>query len=130
MALPDNWTVDFDILLDEIKDFVRKKDNIADTKFAEPEIISMYDRKIYKTAKKIVELYEKHNNVWGDKIEYMPKEQLIREKLRDMRHELTVLQDIADKDDSVGFGVYLDLQRIIGEIDSLFWYNFREDIKQ
>lgn len=65
MAGPDNWTVDFDILSDDIKDFVRKKDNIADTAFAEPEIISMYNRKIYNTAKKIVELYEKHNNVWA-----------------------------------------------------------------
>lgn len=64
MAGPDNWTVDFDMLPDEIKDFVRKKDNIADTEFAEPGIINMYNRKIYNTAKSIVALYEKHNNIW------------------------------------------------------------------
>lgn len=60
----------------------------------------------------------------------MDKQQLIREKLLDMRQELVTLQDIADKDESVPFGIYLDLQRVIGEIDSLFWYNFREEIKQ
>lgn len=60
----------------------------------------------------------------------MDNEQLIREKLLDMRHELVTLQDIADKDDSVRFGVYLDLQRVISQIDCLFWYNFRTEIKQ
>lgn len=60
----------------------------------------------------------------------MDNGQLIREKLLNMRHELVTLQDIADKDDSVSFGVFLDLQRVIGEIDSLFWYNFREEIKK
>ena len=64
MALKDSWTVDFAILTDEIKDFIVKRDKIADTQFSEPEIISMYNRKIYNTAKKIVELYTKHNNVW------------------------------------------------------------------
>lgn len=64
MALKNSWTVDFAILTDEIKDFIVKRDKIADTQFSEPEIISMYNRKIYNTAKKIVELYTKHNNVW------------------------------------------------------------------
>lgn len=60
----------------------------------------------------------------------MNNEQLIRQKLLDMRHELTILQDIADKDDSIRFGLYLDLQRVISQIDSLFWYNFRTEMAQ
>lgn len=59
----------------------------------------------------------------------MDKQQ-IRERLLAIRRELVTLQDIADKDDSIPFGIYLDLQRVIVEIDSLFLYNFREEIKQ
>lgn len=64
MALHDSWTVDFDILSNEIEAFVHKKEKIVVTEFFTPEIISMYNRKIYNRAKKIVELYEKHNNGW------------------------------------------------------------------
>ena len=63
MALPDDWTVDFDILADDAKDLVIKRNKISGTQYAEPEIIAMYNRKIYNTAKKIVALYEKNNNV-------------------------------------------------------------------
>lgn len=55
----------------------------------------------------------------------MDNNQLIQEKLLDMRRELVSLQDIADKDNSVAFGVFLDLHRIIAQIDYLFYYNFK-----
>lgn len=56
----------------------------------------------------------------------MDNNQLIKERLHNMRRELVALQDIADKDNSVDFGVFLDLQRIIAQIDYLFYYNFNE----
>lgn len=46
----------------------------------------------------------------------MDNERQIRERLLAMRRELVTLQDIADKDDSIPFGIFLDfVEDITGE---------------
>lgn len=60
----------------------------------------------------------------------MDNNQMIRDKLLNMRRELVALQEIADKDDSVDFDLFIDLQRVIAQIDTLFYYRFDYNFKE